>query len=59
MPLKLFLSHFRMCPKVQEYITAYFKSPEFLSHYNEVSKQLVSDLQTALDDETFSKFSEI
>ena len=34
---------------------AYFKSPEFLSHYEEVSKQLVIDLQTALDDETFSK----
>lgn len=36
-------------------MTAYFKSPEFLSHYEEVSKQLVTDLQTALDDETFSK----
>ena len=53
--ISLFLFLFRLCPKVQEYQIAYFKSAEFLSHYEQVSKQLVTDLQTALGDESFSK----
>ena len=44
----------KLCPKIQEYITAYFKSPEFLNHYQTTSEQLVKDLQTALDDDTFT-----
>ena len=51
----LFLFLFRLCPKIQEYVTAYFKSPEFLNHYQTTSEPLVKDLQTALDDDTFSK----
>ncbi|XP_028391161.1 counting factor 60-like [Dendronephthya gigantea] len=44
----------KLCPKSKDYITAYFKSQDFLDHYNSVSKQLVEDLQKALDDETFT-----
>ena len=47
---------FRLCPKSEEYILAYFKSSEFLDHYQSVSVQLVKDLQTALDDDTFGKY---
>ena len=35
---------------------AYFKSEEFLDHYQTTSEPLVKDLQTALDDDTFSKY---
>lgn len=44
----------KLCPKSEEYILAYFKSSEFLDHYQSVSVQLVKDLQTALDDDTFA-----
>jgi hypothetical protein len=55
--LKYFVSLlFRLCAKTQEYIMAYFKSEEFLDHYQTTSEPLVKDLQTALDDDTFSKY---
>ena len=51
----MFLFIFRLCPRSGEYIKEYFKSPEFINHYQTTSKQLVTDLQTALDDHTFCK----
>lgn len=45
----------RLCPKIAEYESEFFKSAKFLAHYANVTMKLFSDIKVALQVDNFGK----